>query len=73
MGGAYPVATLLTDGAIGLVIVLAAALIAAGTLVRAEKRRRFLAWCVGMYIVGWTLFVLYNTLVLTRYFLKIVG
>jgi hypothetical protein len=70
MGGAYQAATLLRNGAIGLVIVLAIALIVAGTLIREEKRKRFLLWCTGSYLVLWTLFVLYNTVLLTRHFLK---
>lgn len=72
MGGAYPVVTLITGGVTGLVIVLAIALLVAGTLIRAERRRRFLLWCVVIYAAGWTAFVLYNTLMLTRYFIRIV-
>jgi hypothetical protein len=71
MNGAYPEAVLLEYGAAGLLIVLAAASMVAGTMIRAERRRRFLLWCVAVYMAGWTLFVLYNTVVLTRYFLKI--
>jgi len=70
MGGAYQAVTLLKIGAIGLVIVLAVALIVAGTLIREEKRRRFLLWCTGSYVALWTLFVIYNTFLLTRHFLK---
>lgn len=71
MGGAYQVVTLLEIGAVGLLITLAVALIVAGTLIRPEKRMRLLLWCVGAYAAGWTLFVLYNTVLLTRYFFKI--
>ena len=70
MGEAYQAVALLKIGAIGLVIVLAVALIIAGTLIRAEKRKRFLLWSIGSYIVIWTLFVLYNTVLLTRYLMK---
>jgi hypothetical protein len=70
MGEAYQVATLIRVGVVGLVIVLALALLIAGTLVQPEKRRRFLLWCVGVYAAGWTVFVLYNTLMLTKYLIK---
>ncbi|WP_260703176.1 hypothetical protein [Edaphobacter flagellatus] len=71
MGGAYPVRALLEGGALGFAIALAVALMVAGTLIRRESRRRFLLWCAGIYITGWMLFVLYNTVLLTRYFLKV--
>lgn len=70
MGGAYQAVTVLRIGAIGLLIVLAVALIVAGTLIRPEKRKRFLLWCTGSYLALWTLFVLYNTVLLTRHLLK---
>lgn len=70
MGGAYQVATLIEIGVVGLVIVLAVALLIAGTLIQPEKRRKFLLWCVGVYAAGWAVFVLYNTLTLTRYFIR---
>ncbi len=70
MGGAYQVATLIKIGLAGLVIVLAAALIVAGTLIPPEKRRKFLLWCAGVYAALWGAFVLYNTLMLTRHFIR---
>ena len=70
MEGAYQAVTLLKIGVAGLVIVLAVALIVAGTLIRQEKRKRFLLWCTGSYIALWTLFVLYNTVLLTRHLMR---
>ena len=71
MDGAYSVATVLQIGVFGLVIALAVVLIAAGTLVKPERRKRFVVWGLVAYFSGWTLFVLYNTLVLTRTLFKL--
>ena len=71
MDGAYSVATVLQIGVFGLVITLAVVLIAAGTLVKPERRKRFVLWGLVAYFSGWTLFVLYNTLVLTRTLFKL--
>ncbi|MBS1799812.1 MAG: hypothetical protein JSS95_08310 [Acidobacteria bacterium] len=68
MGGAYPVAMLLKIAAIGLVVLLAVALLIAGTLIGKEKRQRFLAWSVGIYTAGWIVFLLYDTYLLIQYF-----
>lgn len=66
MDGAYSVASVLRVGVIGMVIALAVVMLAAGTVVKPERRRRFVLWGMAAYFSGWTLFVLYNTLVLTR-------
>jgi hypothetical protein len=71
-GGAYTVAALLKLGAIGLTAVLALALIVAGTLLKPESRNRFLLWVVAAYMTAWTVWVLYNTLVLTRVLMKMI-
>jgi len=71
MDGAYSVATVLQIGVFGLVIALAVVLIAAGTLVKPEGRKRLVLWGLVAYFSGWTLFVLYNTLVLTRTLFKL--
>ena len=68
MGGAYPVAVLSKAAAIGFVILLAMVLLVAGTLVRKENRKRFVLWCAGIYAVVWTVFLIYNTYLLLRYF-----
>lgn len=68
MDGAYPVAGLLKLAAIGLLILLAVVLLIAGTLIGKEKRQRFILWCVGIYAVGWAIFLLYDTYLLIRYF-----
>ncbi|MDE1176803.1 MAG: hypothetical protein PW789_09365 [Edaphobacter sp.] len=70
MSEAITTATLLGYGAAGLIAVLAIALILAGTVVRPERRNRFLFWCVAVYVSIWTLFVLYNTVLLTRVFVR---
>ncbi len=72
MSGAYTVAELLKIGALGLVVVLAVALTTAGTVVRPERRRRFLLWAMAGYMALWTLWVLYNTVLLTRYLWKVI-
>jgi hypothetical protein len=72
MGGAYTVAALLRLGLTGLVGVLVVVLLIAGTMLRPEKRGRFVLRTVAIYAAGWTLFVLYNTFVLARYFVKII-
>ena len=71
MGGAYSVAEVLRMGAIGLVVLLAAALIVSGTLIGRERRRGFLLWCLGLYGAGWMLFLLYDTALLVRYFFRL--
>jgi hypothetical protein len=66
MGGTYTVAGLMEAGVLWLAIVMAAALLIAGLLIKPEGRKRFLLWCAALYMAGWTLFVLYNTVLLTR-------
>ncbi len=72
MGGAYTVVELLKMGALGLVVVLAVALTTAGTMLKPERRRRFLLWAVAGYMTLWTFWVLYNTVLLTRYLWKVI-
>ncbi|HMG01496.1 MAG TPA: hypothetical protein VK596_00090 [Edaphobacter sp.] len=71
MGGAYSVAVLFKATVFSLLVFLPVVLIVAGTLVKQEKRKRFLLWCIGIYGTVWTVCALSNTLLLIRYFLKL--
>ncbi|MBS1821404.1 MAG: hypothetical protein JST61_05455 [Acidobacteria bacterium] len=68
MGGAYPAADLLKTAAVGLVVLLAVALLIAGTLIGKKRRQRFILWCVGIYAAGWIVFGLYDTYLMIPYF-----
>jgi len=70
MNVTYTVASLLEYGAIGLIVVLAVALMVAGTLLKPERRIRFVLWVTAAYMATWTAWVLYNTLALTRVLMK---
>ena len=55
-----------------MVIALAVALLLAGTVVKPERRGWFVLRLVALNAAGWTIYVLYNTVVLTRYFVRMV-